>query len=75
MTKSKIFCDGAPGGLLGASVELMIKGVEVPGVQLLLLQPESLAESLEVDNLPFPQELDGIPGYPDHPPGGECCHR
>ena len=45
-------------GLFG--VKGRVKGVEVAGVDLILGDADSLAEPLEMDQLPFPQEADGV---------------
>lgn len=41
-------------------IECRIKGVKVFRVQVILRDPQRLAETLEVDDLAFPQELDRI---------------
>ena len=38
-----------------------IKGVEVLGIQLVGENAQAFTEALEMDDLPLPQELDGIP--------------
>ena len=38
-----------------------IKGVEVLGIQLVGENAQPFAEALEMDDLPLPQELDGVP--------------
>ena len=45
----------------GAGVEFRVKGVEILAVQVVLGDAQRLAEPLEVDDFPFPQELDGVP--------------
>ena len=44
-------------------VEFRIEGVEISAVQLLLHQPQAFAEPLVVDDLPFPQEADGVADF------------
>ena len=50
---------GGP-GLGSGAIESGVGEVDVLGVHLLLTQPQALAEALEVDDLPLPQEADDV---------------
>jgi len=46
--------------LFGRCIKAGVQIIDVFAVHPLLGQTKRLAKSLEVDNLPFPEELDGI---------------
>ncbi len=46
--------------LIWVFVEGRIEGIEVAAVQMILDIPQGFTEPLEVDDLPLPQETDGI---------------
>ena len=46
--------------LFGRCIKAGVQIIDVFAVHPLLGQTQRLAKSLEVDNLPFPEELDGI---------------
>ena len=50
----------APRGPGLDSVERRIGEIDVSGVHFFLAQPQTLAEALEVDDLPLAQEADGV---------------
>ena len=59
-------------------VEGGVGEIDVPGVHLLLAQPQTFAEALEVDDLPLPQEADyvvyiRVVGQPENVIVGEPC--
>ncbi len=67
LTGLQFFLIKKTGGLFAAAavsavraVEGRVERIEVFGIQIILNHPQRLAEPLEVDDLPFTEETDGI---------------
>ena len=55
-----LLLNSAPRGPGLDGVESRIGEIDVSEVHFLLAQPQTFAKPLEVDNLPLPQEADGV---------------